>query len=102
MNLASRDYSEKRNFMRMMINAPASLTLTADQSTVTGSCHDLSANGMQVALDKALPVGTEAHITIQSPQGDRPMMKARIAVTRIISNPDEPCLAGMEILEICD
>jgi len=102
MNLASRDYSEKRNFMRMMINAPATLVLTADQSTVTGSCHDLSANGMQVALDKALPVGTEATITIQSPQGERPMMKARVSVARIISEPDEPCLAGMEILEIVD
>jgi hypothetical protein len=102
MNLASRDYSEKRNFMRMMIDAPASLTLTEDQSTVRGSCHDLSANGMQVALDKALPVGTEAIITIQSPKGDRPIMKARVTVARIISNPDEPCLAGMEIEEICD
>lgn len=100
MNLANRDYDEKRNFIRMIVDAPASIVLTEDQSELTGICRDLSGGGMQIELSKALPAGTEAIVSIASPAGDGHMMKARIQIARIISAPGDQCVAGMEILEI--
>lgn len=102
MNSTSRDYSEKRNFLRMMIDAPAQLTLCSDQSLVSGICRDLSGNGMQVALEKALPIGTEADICIQSPHGEQPVLQARVSIARIIGSPSDQCLVGMEIIEISE
>lgn len=100
---ASREYQEKRNYIRMKINAPAAITLVANGVSLTGLCSDLSGGGMLIEIDEVLPVGTETEITISSAHGHSPMLKARATVMRIISQPDangQPCRLGMEIVEV--
>ncbi len=100
MNLASRVYSEKRNFIRMQVDTPVRLSLTADDEEVTGVCHDLSGGGMLVELEKPLPAGTECLAVISSRHGHSPMLKARTRVSRVDSGPQDNCLLGLEIIEL--
>ncbi|WP_369015280.1 PilZ domain-containing protein, partial [Leclercia adecarboxylata] len=43
-----RNYSEKRDFIRMSIETP--ITLSQGAQTVQGVCQDLSSTGMQVLV----------------------------------------------------
>lgn len=102
-NLIGRDYREKRNYIRMRVDAPAKITLATKTATLAGICRDLSGGGVLIELAETLPVGTIAQILITSEYGHSPMLKARAEVKRVISQPEhnaQPCLLGMEILEV--
>lgn len=97
------NYLEKRNYIRMKINAPANITLQTDGRTLNGKCRDLSGGGMLIELNTALPLGTKAEITIASNHGHNPILKALAEVNRVIDQPDtdsQPCTLGMHIVEM--
>ncbi|TVZ38400.1 PilZ domain-containing protein [Alteromonadaceae bacterium 2753L.S.0a.02] len=103
MSLATREYQEKRNFIRMKVDTPVIVIVEADDQTFEGKCRDLSGGGLLVELPSALPVGTVARVAIQSNHGHSPMLQARAVVSRIESRLDtteQPCLIGMEIEEM--
>jgi c-di-GMP-binding flagellar brake protein YcgR len=103
MSVLSRDYQEKRNFIRMKIDTPADIIVESDGSSHEGVCRDLSGGGMLVELANALPVGTSVVVKIQSSHGHAPMLEAVSQVTRVETNlGDEasPCLLGMQITEV--
>ncbi len=103
MNSASRNYQEKRNYIRMKVDAPVNVSLTADGSSFDGICRDLSGGGLMIELYTVLPAGTIAEVTIASGHGHNPMLRAKAEVTRILSQPEseeQPCLLGMEIVEV--
>lgn len=103
MSSAKRDYQEKRNFIRMKIETPAKIQVSTDGSHYDGICRDLSGGGMMIELSATLPVGTVTEVSISSGHGDHPMLKAKTKVTRVISQPEseeQPCLLGMEIVEV--
>ncbi|WP_188150322.1 PilZ domain-containing protein [Teredinibacter waterburyi] len=103
MSLASRDYQEKRNFIRMKVDTPVSMQVQSGSDSYEGICRDLSGGGLLVELDTALPMGTEVEVTIASSHGHNPMLKAKAVVSRVESHPDasaQPCLLGMEITEV--
>ncbi len=97
MSLAERAYSEKRNFIRMQIDTPISVHVQTQNEELTGVCRDLSGGGMQVELNKALPVGSKMTVAISSPHGHTPMLEAKTRITRVIGGPNDRCLLGMEI-----
>lgn len=98
MSLASRAYSEKRNFIRMRIDSPVEVHTDHDQ--LEGTCSDLSGGGMAVELNKTLPVGTELTISLSSSHGHSPMLCARAHVARVSAGPNETCMLGLEIDEL--
>lgn len=100
MSLASRAYSEKRNFIRMRVDSPVDIQLSDNATELTGQCSDLSGGGMSVEVDRALPVGTEMQIVLSSGHGHNPMLKARARVARVIAGPNESCTLGLEIVEL--
>ncbi len=103
MNLVSRDYQEKRNFIRMRVDTPVSIDVKNGDETLSGKCHDLSGGGLQVELGTVLPVGTEVEVSIASSHGHNPMLHANAIVTRVVSQPEsesQPCLLGLEIKEM--
>ena len=103
MNSISRDYQEKRNFIRMKVDTPVSVTLETEGKRFEGVCRDLSGGGMLVELASALPVGTRLQVCIESNHGHSPMLKAEVEVTRVVAQPGEeqhPCLLGMEIVAV--
>ncbi len=103
MNSASRNYQEKRNYIRMKVDAPVNITLIADGTSMAGVCRNLSGGGMLIELDATLAVGTKAEVTIASGHGHSPMLRARAEVSRVISQPDtekQPCMLGLQIIEV--
>ncbi|WP_423895409.1 PilZ domain-containing protein [Candidatus Pelagadaptatus aseana] len=100
MNLASRDYSEKRNFLRMQIGSPVTITLPDSDEEITGKCIDLSGGGMSVEISRVFPVGAKLTICIMPPVGCTPMLNAHTQVTRVESGPDDGCILGLEITEV--
>ena len=103
MNLASKDYSEKRNFIRMKVDTPVNIKVVSGEEEYEGICRDLSGGGLLVELSAPLPVGTLADVSITSSHGHNPMLQAKVRVNRVESQPEastHPCLLGMEILEL--
>ena len=104
MNLASRNYQEKRSFIRMKVDTPVTVTPT-NGIPLTGICHNLSGGGMLIAVAEALPLGEELEVAVTSHHGHNPMLLARTRVIRVLSQPDtvaKPCFVGLEILEIME
>ena len=103
MNSVKRDYSEKRNFIRMKIDTPATIELSDAEDHYAGICRDLSGGGMLVELDTAIPIGTKLEVKIASAHGHAPMLKARVQVARVVAQPSlaaHTCMLGLEILEL--
>ncbi|QHF43822.1 PilZ domain-containing protein [Pseudomonas sp. S35] len=59
-----RDYAEKRDFIRMRVDADVSL-LHAGQE-IAGVCVDLSSSGMQVQAPRQFDVGDKLTVRIDS------------------------------------
>lgn len=103
MSELSRDYQEKRNFIRMKIDTPADVVVEGGGESHEGICRDLSGGGMLVELSNALPVGTQAVVRIQSSHGHAPMLEANTRVSRVETNlgdTSSPCLLGLEITDL--
>ena len=99
MTLDNQAYSEKRSFLRMKIDTPVEVKLTAEGETLDGVCQNLSGSGLSIAVDSALPLGTEIEVTLASEHGHHPMLKAKAKVIRASENGSGHIL-GLEILEM--
>ncbi|MNB59192.1 PilZ domain protein [compost metagenome] len=64
MSQTSRDYSEKRDFIRMRVDADVVLIHEGDE--VSGVCIDLSSSGMQVEAPRQFTVGDRLSVRIDS------------------------------------
>lgn len=103
MNSLNHSYQEKRNYIRMKVDAPVAIKILTDNSSLHGICRDLSGGGMLIEMDSTLPIGTETEVVISSGHGHNPMLKAKATVTRLFSKPDakeSTCTLGMQIIEV--
>ncbi len=101
-----KNYSEKRDFIRMKLGAPLSATLTFNQHTYEGVCLDLSGGGMQVEVTTEvashLPLGTEVEVLLASSHGHNPSLKAWAKITRAGASDNGSYLLGLEIISLLD
>jgi hypothetical protein len=100
--MTERDYSEKRNFIRMTINTPAEVHVEQEGVITTGICNDLSGSGMLLTVDKELPADSELLVTLQPSTSKGPSLQARCTIARYHQTADKKCLLGLEIQEIID
>jgi hypothetical protein len=100
MNSPDKNFSEKRNFIRMKISAPLNAKLSHDTGVIEGLCRDLSGGGMQVDTATQIPVGTELTVEISSDHGHSPTLNAKAKVTRCNAEGQANFSLGLEILEI--
>jgi hypothetical protein len=82
--MLARDYQEKRNYIRMQMDVPASISLTHEGNVVQARCLDLSGNGMLIMSPEAFEDGTEFDIVISSTQPNLPPLEAKVKTTRCI------------------
>ena len=102
-NYINRHYTEKRNFIRMQVDTPATVTLSTSggqREICNGICHDLSGGGMLLTLDKQLAVDTEVFVSITTNHGHQPTINARCSVSRVQLGPKKTYLHGLSITEI--
>jgi len=99
MSNSNRTYEEKRDFIRMTMNATASITLS-DGKLLPVTCIDLSAGGMAIKSNQSVAVGEKVHVVIGSPNQLFSSMDADGTVLRCqeLSNSDYEL--GIEIEEI--
>jgi len=100
MSLLDREYSEKRNFIRMKIDTPAEVTVLDREENCRGVCHDLSGGGMLLTIDKEVALDTELLVTVSTTHGHQPMLSARCVVSRVEPGPKQSYLLGLEINEV--
>jgi hypothetical protein len=81
MNLATRNYEEKRDFIRMKVNCNAIIT-TADGQKSTGYCHNLSGGGALLELTQKVPLNEPLQVTINSHYGHAPVFSTLGKVVR--------------------
>lgn len=79
MSQTRRDYSEKRDFIRMRVDADVSLIHEGDE--VPAVCIDLSSSGMQLQAPRLFTVGDRLSVRIDS---DHAALKGLEAETEVV------------------
>jgi hypothetical protein len=79
MSQTSRDYSEKRDFIRMRVDADVLLIHEGDE--VSAVCFDLSSSGMQVEASHLFKAGDCLSVRIES---DHAALKGLEADTEVV------------------
>ena len=101
MNLASRNYQEKRSFIRMKVETPITVQLNQHKH-LQGTCHNLSGGGMLVSLAEPLPLHQELEVTVSSNHGHNPMLRALTRVCRLPEVSGARFMTGLEIVTLLE
>lgn len=101
MNLASRNYHEKRSFIRMKVDTPVDVRLDSN-TNLRGTCHNLSGGGMLISVPEPLPLDTELEVTVSSNHGHSPMLRALTKVRRAPAASAERFQVGLEIISLLE
>lgn len=99
MSFLSRDYTEKRNFIRMQVGSPIELT-TENGEIYKGTCIDLSGGGMLVETGKTLAVNSQLSASVISSHGHNPTLQAKCSVARVEQTGPETYFIGLAIEEV--
>lgn len=100
MSSADKDFGEKRDFIRMTLNAEALVHLTDQTQPLKTHCTDLSATGISLVCAQPLAKGTEVGVTIESPNEQFRSLDARARVLRCDTRNDQTYQLGLEILSL--
>lgn len=98
MSQRDRDYNEKRDFIRMRIEAGVTLVLADTQ--LPGTCLDLSSTGMQVEAATQLDVGARIRVQIPSDHPSLSGLDAEVEVVRVTALDDGRQRLGLVVLEM--
>ncbi|MDX2354655.1 MULTISPECIES: PilZ domain-containing protein [Stutzerimonas] len=98
MTQRDRDYSEKRDFIRM--NIETAITLTQDDHCYEATCLDLSSTGMQVVAATSLQMGDKVQVHIPSEHSELKGLDAETEVVRVGKHEDGRQSLGLAILSM--
>ncbi|MBL4606411.1 MAG: PilZ domain-containing protein [Pseudomonadales bacterium] len=79
----SREYEEKRNYVRVKVSTPLLYTLNKSPERYEGLCRDLSGAGILIETTKKLKIGDNLHVTIPPTQSKQKRFSAIAEVVRI-------------------
>ncbi len=75
------DFSEKRDFIRMGVDCPATFEIEGEAGTFSGIARDLSASGLKLLTEKEIAVATILNIRILS---ENEMIEPLQAVVEVV------------------
>jgi hypothetical protein len=92
---------DKRNFRRMQINTPVTLTTIEPVAGLNYSaqCVDLSATGLSLHLDELLEPNTLLSVYMDATHPNIEPLKATAKVIRASKEGDGTITAGLEIIQ---
>ena len=99
-NVYSRNWDEKRDFIRMTLSAEAQVHLKDQALPLSAQCTDLSATGISLVTAQPLAKGTEVGVTIESPNEQFRSLDAKARVLRCDARDDQTYQLGLEILSL--
>ncbi|MFV3405871.1 MULTISPECIES: PilZ domain-containing protein [Pseudomonas] len=94
--MSQRDYSEKRDFIRMRIDTEINLVHAGQ--VISATCIDLSSSGMQVSAPQRFQVGDQLDVHISSDIQALSGLHASTEVVWIADQPDGAQKFGLRIL----
>jgi hypothetical protein len=97
-SLDDRNYSEKRDFIRMQVQTKAILEHAGQQYPAL--CLDLSSSGMQLEAGIALAVGDRVRVLIPSDHSALKGLEADAEVVRIGEGNNGSHTLGLAILDL--
>ncbi len=95
---SDRDYSEKRDFIRMQIDAD--VALIHEGAEIAAVCIDLSSSGMQVEAPQSFKVGDRVNVRIESDHAALKGLEAETAVVWVKDQGDGSQKLGLTILKM--
>jgi len=99
--LNSRQYIEKRDFMRMALNCPVEYRVSgSNQTPKTGTCVNLSAKGISFVCDDHYPEGAELDISVKPQLAISPPFNAKMKVIRVVHQSEEKCYSIAGVIEL--
>lgn len=98
MTQRDRDYSEKRDFIRMQIET--AVTLSQGGQRYAATCLDLSSTGMQVLAATSFQMGDKLHVDIPSEHSELKGLQAETEVVRVGTHEDGRQSLGLAILSM--
>ncbi|MBF8779165.1 PilZ domain-containing protein [Pseudomonas fulva] len=96
MSLSPQDHTEKRDFIRMRIDAE--VTLVHAGQVITAICLDLSASGLQVRAPRRFQVGDPLEVRLESEHPALAGLQASTEVVWIADQGDGQQKLGLRIL----
>ncbi|WP_426417419.1 PilZ domain-containing protein [Aestuariirhabdus sp. LZHN29] len=97
--MSDRQYSEKRDFMRMQIDSEAQITRSSGE-VFSVRCNNLSSTGVLLDAPQALPAGEQLIITIPSERPEFPDFCAEARVVRSSELIEDRCSIALSIERI--
>ena len=101
------DQDDKRNFHRMSIDAPVTITVVDSQQNplqpvvqLTAICRDLSASGMALEATESLEQDTFVEVLLEPTSPLTPSLKAFAKVARCGQQDDSSYTIGLEFLSV--
>lgn len=95
-----RDYSEKRDFIRMKVDSEITLTAADSQEAYTGICRDLSSTGMSIEVKQPFLPNSEFDTQLASQNKAFRAFNTRVRVIRCTELGKNKFLLGVEITNI--
>ena len=99
-NLNSRNWDEKRDFIRMKVNTEITLSLNDSDRNVVGYCRDLSGTGMLIEVDEEIGTGDTCQTSLPSAGDSFSSLDATLKILRCTQVSDNKFEIGTEIIEI--
>ncbi|WP_144394922.1 PilZ domain-containing protein [Pleionea sediminis] len=88
MKSLEREYEEKRDFIRMFVDAKVEITDPESGEQFTGDSEDLSAGGVAFMCDHSFDEGRKLVVKVSSVQSKLPPLTANMEVIRSIKGED--------------
>jgi len=88
MTLGDQDYSEKREFIRMFINAPVDYAITGSDDWKSGIGKDLSGGGLSFMTQDSLSEGDKVDVKLRPMSPVTPPLEAKVTVIRVDADED--------------
>ncbi|APC14961.1 PilZ domain-containing protein [Pseudomonas frederiksbergensis] len=98
MSQTDRDYSEKRDYIRMRVDADVTLIHAGD--LIPAVCIDLSSSGMQVRAARSFQVGDKLNVRIDSEHAALKGLEAETEVVWVTQQDAGSQKLGLTILKM--
>jgi hypothetical protein len=82
MSSLDREYEEKRDFIRMFVDAKVEITDPETDDRFIGDSKNLSAGGVAFLCEQSFSVGKRLQVKVSSEQSKLPPLKADLVVIR--------------------
>lgn len=84
MSSVNKDYAEKRNFIRMFVDATVTITEPETGLVSAGESKNLSGDGVMFITEKEFKINQTLNVDISSKQSKLAPLKALFVVKRVI------------------